>query len=450
MPLEGLTATWGRLERRATCPISGPPPAPARRILDGAEARKWGGRAAGTSPARARRVHGHAGRRGRGSRRATPARRAGGADHPAGPGGPGRRVWSTASGVTSRPPTPPARCRRTSATCAGGSSPTRRPGSVTASSRAPVRVTCCGCRPTPLTRGPSRRRSSRRRARRQGRRCAPWRPRSGCGEDRRTPTTRGSRGRRRRSPGSPSCERWPANASSRRASSSARPSSSSATSRRWSRRTRSARSAGASSPLALYRAHRQAAALAALRRAREVLADELGVDPGPALRSLEAEVLAQSPGLDAPTPAAARDATALVPRPRTPDGLVDRDREMAVLRTRSPSWRGRTPGCLLIEGPAGIGKTRLLDEVRRLAAAAGVPVRSARSSSAGAGLRVRGGPAALRHGASTTSYAGSSGSPCSAVSARSTTTLAETPRSCCAWTTSSGATRHRCSSSPTW
>src|SRR3954449_9698341 len=52
--------------------------------------------------------------------------------------------------------------------------------------------------------------------------------------------------------------------------------------------------------LALYRSHRQADALAALRRARTRLADELGVDPGPALRALEAEVLAQSPALDAP------------------------------------------------------------------------------------------------------------------------------------------------------
>ncbi len=57
--------------------------------------------------------------------------------------------------------------------------------------------------------------------------------------------------------------------------------------------------------LALYRAHRQADALAALRRARATLADELGVDPGPALRALEAEVLAQSPTLDAPARAAA-------------------------------------------------------------------------------------------------------------------------------------------------
>ena len=53
--------------------------------------------------------------------------------------------------------------------------------------------------------------------------------------------------------------------------------------------------------LALYRAHRQADALAALRRARTTLSDELGVDPGPALRALEAEVLAQSPTLDAPS-----------------------------------------------------------------------------------------------------------------------------------------------------
>lgn len=132
--------------------------------------------------------------------------------------------------------------------------------------------------------------------------------------------------------------------------------------------------------LALYRAHRQAAALAALRRAREVLADELGVDPGPALRSLEAEVLAQSPDLDGPTPRATTDATALVPRPRTPDGLVDREHEMAVLRGKLDDLAEGRSGCVLVEGPAGIGKTRLLDELRRIAVGAGVWVRSARSS----------------------------------------------------------------------
>ena len=132
--------------------------------------------------------------------------------------------------------------------------------------------------------------------------------------------------------------------------------------------------------LALYRSHRQAAALEALRRARTVLAEELGVDPGPALRALEAEVLAQSPDLDGPTPKATKDATALIPRPRTPDGLVDRDDELALLRTRLDDLTEGTSGCLLVEGPAGIGKTRLLDELRRLAVSNGVFVRSARSS----------------------------------------------------------------------
>ncbi|MET9087846.1 BTAD domain-containing putative transcriptional regulator [Streptomyces sp. NPDC004237] len=51
--------------------------------------------------------------------------------------------------------------------------------------------------------------------------------------------------------------------------------------------------------LALYRTGRQGDALAVLRRARATLADQLGVDPGPALRRLEADVLAQHPGLDA-------------------------------------------------------------------------------------------------------------------------------------------------------
>src|SRR6478609_10985209 len=52
--------------------------------------------------------------------------------------------------------------------------------------------------------------------------------------------------------------------------------------------------------LALYRAHRQGDALNALRRARQSFADELGIDPGPALRDLEADILAQSPALHLP------------------------------------------------------------------------------------------------------------------------------------------------------
>ena len=51
--------------------------------------------------------------------------------------------------------------------------------------------------------------------------------------------------------------------------------------------------------LALYRTGRQGDALTVLRRARDHLAEELGVDPGPALRALEDDILRQSPVLDA-------------------------------------------------------------------------------------------------------------------------------------------------------
>ena len=50
--------------------------------------------------------------------------------------------------------------------------------------------------------------------------------------------------------------------------------------------------------LALYRTGRQGDALSVLRRARALLADQLGVDPGPALRRLEEDVLHHEPGLD--------------------------------------------------------------------------------------------------------------------------------------------------------
>ncbi|WP_019071010.1 BTAD domain-containing putative transcriptional regulator [Streptomyces hokutonensis] len=50
--------------------------------------------------------------------------------------------------------------------------------------------------------------------------------------------------------------------------------------------------------LSLYRTGRQGDALAVLRRARTLLVEQLGADPGPALRRLEADILAHAPHLD--------------------------------------------------------------------------------------------------------------------------------------------------------
>src|SRR4051794_36486312 len=95
--------------------------------------------------------------------------------------------------------------------------------------------------------------------------------------------------------------------------------------------------------LALYRANRQADALTAVRRARNAFADELGVDPGPALRALESDILAQAPSLDA-QPAAptvflpSAPPTVFVPTAaQTPlavpvADLVEREDEIAQLR----------------------------------------------------------------------------------------------------------------------
>jgi DNA-binding SARP family transcriptional activator/WD40 repeat protein len=52
--------------------------------------------------------------------------------------------------------------------------------------------------------------------------------------------------------------------------------------------------------LAQYRVGRQGEALRTIRRARQVLADELGLGPGPELVALERSILAQDPGLTGP------------------------------------------------------------------------------------------------------------------------------------------------------
>lgn len=111
--------------------------------------------------------------------------------------------------------------------------------------------------------------------------------------------------------------------------------------------------------LALYRSGRQGDALGVLRRARQALADDLGIDPGVALRDLEAGILAQAPTL------AAVPNVKPVKRP-----LVGRDAELDRLAEAAAATVscGRS-GLVLIPGDAGVGKTALAETfTARLAA----------------------------------------------------------------------------------
>lgn len=120
--------------------------------------------------------------------------------------------------------------------------------------------------------------------------------------------------------------------------------------------------------LALYRAHRQGDSLDALRRARAVLAEELGVDPGPELRRIESAVLAQDESLS--TMAEPLEIGGRHPADDQP--LVGRDRIMARLlahATRATSGRGRLA---LITGEPGIGKTAIARAVTAKARALGL------------------------------------------------------------------------------
>jgi predicted ATPase/DNA-binding SARP family transcriptional activator len=109
--------------------------------------------------------------------------------------------------------------------------------------------------------------------------------------------------------------------------------------------------------LALYRSGRQAEALEAFGQARRVLAEELGVEPGPGLQRLQAAILAHDPAL------ASVPTVAVAPRGRLPapvTSLVGRQQALAEATELVGGHR-----LVTLIGPPGVGKSRLALEAAR-------------------------------------------------------------------------------------
>ena len=111
--------------------------------------------------------------------------------------------------------------------------------------------------------------------------------------------------------------------------------------------------------LALYRDGRQSEALEAYHEARAALIEQIGVEPGPELKRLQEQILAHDPALEAPPP--------IVELPVQLEGgsplLAGRERELDWLRRRWARAREGRIVCVMVWGPAGIGKTRLVGEL---------------------------------------------------------------------------------------
>jgi predicted ATPase/DNA-binding SARP family transcriptional activator len=122
---------------------------------------------------------------------------------------------------------------------------------------------------------------------------------------------------------------------------------------------------------ALHATGRVADALEVYRRHRELLADELGLDPSAALRDVEARILQDDlpgPARPGPYPVAAEPVGRSALPSRQGD-LIGRSDELAIVRDCLESRR-----LVTLVGPGGVGKTRVALELAHEMRAEGKPV----------------------------------------------------------------------------
>ncbi|MEU4226821.1 AfsR/SARP family transcriptional regulator [Nonomuraea sp. NPDC026600] len=114
--------------------------------------------------------------------------------------------------------------------------------------------------------------------------------------------------------------------------------------------------------LAQYRAGRRAEALRTYQETRRYLLEQIGLEPGPALRRLHDQILRDESGLMRPATHRPAGAGPVVPSQLPPQVLpyVGRTGELAALDAAlRPEPEVAVPGTMVLSGPRGVGKSAL-------------------------------------------------------------------------------------------